>query len=212
MGRNLYRKTARWYDTFIGPLTDELRATGLEMFPATQGMLVLDVGCGTGTLLSLYQKAGCRVFGIDSSPAMLEIARQKVGNRAELRLGDASQMRYPDEIFDLVIAVLALHEMPAPTRSAVISEAKRIVKQDGRILVIDYHPGPIQFPSGWLSKAVITFFEVMAGGEHFRNYLDFLAHRGLPSLITTHQLAVDKMKIVNGGSLGLFLLRPQKDI
>ena len=139
---------------------------------------------------------------------MLEIARQKVGNRAELRLGDASQMPYPDEIFDLVIAVLALHEMRAPTRSAVISEAKRIVNQDGRILVIDYHPGPIQFPSGWLSKGVITFFEVMAGGEHFRNYRDFLARRGLPSLITTHQLAVDKMKIVNGGSLGLFLLRP----
>jgi ubiquinone/menaquinone biosynthesis C-methylase UbiE len=206
MGRNLYKKTARWYDTFVGPLTDELRVTGMEMFPATEGMLVLDVGCGTGTVLNLYQKAGCRVFGIDSSPAMLEVARQKLGKRAELRLGDASQMPYPDETFDLIIAVLALHEMPAPTRSAAMSEAKRIMKKEGRILLIDYHPGPIRFPSGWLSKAVITFFEVTAGGEHFRNYRDFLARCGLPCLITTHQLSVDKMKIVNGGSLGIFLL------
>jgi ubiquinone/menaquinone biosynthesis C-methylase UbiE len=176
------------------------------MFPTEEGMLVLDVGCGTGTLLDLYQQTGCRVFGIDASPAMLEVARGKLGHRADLRLGDATRMPYASGRFDLVAIVLALHEMPAPDRSAVLDEVKRVLKNDGRILLIDYHLGPIRFPEGWLAKTVITFFELTAGGEHLRNYRDFLAHDGLPTLIARHQLAVEKKLIVGGGSLGLFLL------
>ena len=210
MRRTPYRNSARWYDTFVGPVTDDLRAIGLRMFPTKEGMLVLDVCCGTGTLLDLYQKAGCQAFGIDASPAMLQIAQGKLEERADLRLGDARHMPYADGTFDLVTTVLALHEMPASDRSAVLVEVKRVMKNDGRILLIDYHPGPFRFPEGWLAKAVITFFEVTAGGEHLRNYRDFLAHDGLPTLIARHQLALEKKLIVGGGSLGLFLLRPMQ--
>ena len=206
MSRNPYRNSARWYDTFVGPVTNDLRAIGLRMFPTKEGVLVLDVGCGTGTLLDLYQQTGCRVFGIDASPAMLEVARGKLGHNADLRLGAATRMPYANGRFDLVTIVLALHEMPASDRSAVLNEVKRVMKNDGRILLIDYHPGPIRFPEGWLAKTVITFFEVTAGGEHLRNYRDFLARDGLPALIARHQLVVEKKRIVGGGSLGLFLL------
>jgi len=206
MSGHPYHGSARWYDTFVGPVTHDLRAIGTKMTPIQEGMLVLDVGCGTGTTLGLYQQRGCQVFGIDTSPTMLKVARRKLGKRADLRLGDATRMPYSDGVFDLVTIVLALHEMPPPDRSAVLHEIKRVVRTDGRILLIDYHPGPIRFPSGWLSKMVITFFEVSAGGDHLRNYRDFLSHQGLPPLITNHQLAVDKKQIVGGGSLGLFLL------
>jgi demethylmenaquinone methyltransferase/2-methoxy-6-polyprenyl-1,4-benzoquinol methylase len=206
MNRGSYRKTARWYDTLVEPLNRDLRAIAMRMFPAKEGMSVLDVGCGTGTHLDLYQEGGCKVSGIDSSPAMLEVAREKLGERVELCLGDASSMVYPDETFDLVLVFLALHEMPAPVRSAVLREAKRVIKKSGRILLVDYHSGPIRFPNGWLSKLVITFFEIAAGREHFRNYRDFLARQGLPTLIATHELSVEKKKIVGGGNLGLFLL------
>ncbi len=47
----------------------------MKVYPPKEGMLVLDVGCGTGTNLSLYHEAGCSVFGIDSSPAMLAEAK-----------------------------------------------------------------------------------------------------------------------------------------
>ena len=209
MSRNPYGTSARWYDTVVGPVTDDLRAIGLRMFPAKEGMLVLDVACGTGTLLDLYQQTGCRVFGIDASAAMLEVARGKLDRDADLRLGDATRMPYADGRFDLVTIVLALHEMPAADRSAVLNEVKRVMKEDGRLLLIDSHPGPIRFPEGWLAKTVITFFEVIAGGEHLRNYRDFLAHDGLPTLIARHQLAVEKKRIIGGGSLGLFLLSRQ---
>jgi ubiquinone/menaquinone biosynthesis C-methylase UbiE len=206
MRGHAYRRNARWYDTFIGPVTHDLRAVGMTMTFTHEAMRVLDVACGTGITLDLYQGRGCRVFGIDSSAAMLEVARRKLGERADLRLGDAARMPYPDGVFDLVTMVLALHEMPPADRSAVLDEIRRVVRNDGRILLIDYHPGPIRFPSGWLSKMVITFFEVSAGGDHLRNYRDFLSRQGLPTLINNHQLVIETRRILGGGSLGLFLL------
>ena len=205
MSKDPYRRSAKWYDTLIEPLNADLRKIGLKMWPPGPGMSVLDVGCGTGTHLDLYQQAGCEVFGIDSSPAMLEVARKKLGERATLHRDDALQMPYSSGTFDLVIVTLTLHEMSNPTRSAVMSEIKQFLKKDGRILVIDYHPGPIRFPKGWLFKGLITFIEFWVGREHFKNYRGFLASGGLPALSDQHGLNRAKEKIVTGGNLGLFL-------
>ena len=206
MSKDPYRRTARWYDPLFEPLNTDLRQIGIKMLPPIKGMSVLDVGCGTGTYLDLYQQAGCEVFGIDSSPAMLQVARQKLGDRATLELGDASQMPYSEGTFDLVIVTLVFHEMPNPTRSTVISESKRVLKENGRMLIIDYHPGPIHFPKGWLFKGLITFIEFMAGWKNFKNYRDFLARGGVPILADQHGLNTTEIKIVTGGNLGLYIL------
>ena len=201
-----YRKIARRYDALIEPFIKGLRAASMKMVPSKEEMRVLDVGCGTGTNLDLYQKGRCKVFGMDRSPAMIGIARRKLGKRAELHLGDASHMPYSDGTFDLVIAFFALHEMLAPIRSRVVSESKRVMKKDGRILLVDYHSGPVRFPKGWILKMMITCVEMAAGQEHFRNYRDFLACRGVFPLITEHRLSVERKKIATGGNTGLFLL------
>ena len=205
MSKVPYQRSAKWYDSLIEPFNVSLRQIGLKMCPATEGATVLDVGCGTGTHLDLYQKAGCEVFGIDSSSAMLDVARNKLGQRATLHLGDASQMPYEDGMFDLVIITLTLHEMPTPTRSAVLSEIQRVLKQCGQLLVIDYHTGTIRFPRGWLGKGLITFVEFLAGGEHFRNCREFLATGGMPALSQHHSLRQTEAKIVNGGNIGLYV-------
>jgi len=202
-----YKKFAKLYDIFISPLTSGLRALGMKMFPPREGMAVLDVGCGTGIHLEHYQKAGCNVYGIDRSPSMLHVARDRLGESANLYLGDASNMPYPDKAFDLIIMSTALHEMPYAVRSAVVNEAKRTLKEDGRILLIDFHPGPIRPLKGWLYKRIITFIEFAAGREHFKNYRSFIANEGLPALISDHDLSVDQEKIVGGGNIALFLLR-----
>ena len=202
-----YRRFAKNYDKIFEPLNGGLRTIGMKMYPPREGMSVLDVGCGTGIHLERYQKAGCDVFGIDRSPAMLQVARKRLGESANLYEGDASSMLYSDSEFDLVYMTTVLHEMPATVRSAVIKESKRVLKQDGRILLIDFHPGPIQPFKGWLSKCVITLAEISGGREHFKNYRHFIAHKGLPGLISDHDLTVDKEKIVSGGTMALFLLR-----
>ena len=105
-----YRKIARRYDALIEPFIKGLRASSMKMVPSKEEMRVLDVGCGTGTYLNLYQKGSCKAFGMDRSPAMLDIARKKLGKRAEFHIGDAAHMPYPDGTFDLVVAFLACHE------------------------------------------------------------------------------------------------------
>jgi len=88
MKEDPYEKSARKYDIFVELFNRALRQIGMDMYPPVAGMIVLDVGCGTGTTLNLYQKAGCNIFGIDSSPAMLSVARNKLNSQAELLLGD----------------------------------------------------------------------------------------------------------------------------
>ncbi len=61
------------------------------MFPPSEETKVLDVGCGTGIQPARYQQAGCWVTGIDASPAMLEVARRRLGTRASLTVGDAAR-------------------------------------------------------------------------------------------------------------------------
>lgn len=206
MGKDPYKKIAKTYDRYVEPSIAVIRQIGMKMYPPREGIHVLDVGCGTGTNLMLYHEAGCNVFGIDLSPTMVEVAQKKLGNRAEIRLGDASKMPYSDDSFDLVTGFLTLHEMPSQIRPAVISEMVRVMKHGGRILLIDYHLGPIRFPKGWMYKAIILFFEIMAGREHFRNYRDFLSRNCLPNLISKKNLRVSNEKIVSGGNIALFLL------
>ena len=201
-----YKRVAKFYDALFEPLNKGLRAIGMKMYPAEEGILVLDVGCGTGIHLERYQKAGCRVHGIDLSPSMLEIARDRLGAGVNLHLGDASKMPYPDGNFDLIIMSTVLHEMPPTVRSAVIDESKRTLKDDDRLLLIDFHPGPVKPIKGWINKTVITVAEVAAGGEHFRNYRHFIKNKGLPALISAHGLSVAQEKIVGGGSMAIFLL------
>ncbi len=202
-----YQKYATRYDAFVEPFNATLRKTGLKMFPPKKGMLVLDIGCGTGSSLRLYHAAGCRTYGIDASSSMLAVARNKLGQRADLQLGDASQMPFPDGRFDLAVAMFILHEMPGKIRPLVMKETVRILKRDGRILLIDYYSGRTGFPAGWFYKAIILFFEIAAGCQHFKNYRDFIAKKGLSELITSQKLAVEKKKIVTGGNIGLYLLK-----
>ena len=200
-----YRRTARFYDILTEPPNTILRKIALDMCRPREGMKVLEVGCGTGTNLRLYENAGCEVFGLDLSPAMLEVARQKLSEHADLRVANAAHMPYTDDSFDLVTAFLTLHEMPAATRTAVMAEMVRVLNPEGRLLLIDYRSGPIRFPKGWLFKALILSMELAAGRKHFSNYRDFLAHDGLRGLISSHGLRVETEKIVSAGNMHAYL-------
>lgn len=202
-----YRNIAGLYDRLFDNMNRGLRLAGMRMFRPSKGMNILDVGCGTGSHLELYQRYECHLFGIDLSPSMLEIARLRLGDSAQLDLGDATNMPYEDHKFDLILSMLSLHEMAQQTRSGVLSEMKRVLKDDGCILLIDFHPGPYQPLQGWISKLIIFFSELAAGREHFKNYRQFIAAKGLSPLITRHGLEVKKQNILAGGTFAIYAVQ-----
>jgi len=201
-----YRNYAGMYDRIFDSMNKGLKMVGIRMFRPSEGMSILDIGCGTGSHLELYQRYKCDLYGIDLSPSMLAIARERLGDTAQLDLGDATEMPYHDGKFDLVISMLSLHEMSTQTRSGVLNEIDRVLKPDGRILLIDFHPGPYQPLQGWVSKTIILFSEVAAGREHFKNYRQFMKTKGLSTLLSGHQLKLEKQSILAGGTFAVCLV------
>lgn len=195
------------YDRLFESMNKGLRLVGIRMFRPAKGMNILDVGCGTGTHLELYQRYECSLYGLDISPSMLEVAQKRMGDTAKLDLSNATEMPYEDNKFDLIITMLTLHEMPPATRSAAITEMRRVLKEDGRILLIDFNPGPIQPLQGWISKIIILLSEWAAGAEHFRNYRHFMANGGLSTLATQHDLRAEKQRILAGGTFAIYLAK-----
>ena len=114
---------------------------------------LLDVGCGTGNLLSLISsKYEAKIAGVDISPDMLEIARDKLGEKADLRVGDSENLPFDDESFDVITCTDSFHHYPHPGN--VLIEFKRILKPEGHIIIADLS---VPQPFRQLSNLLIPF-------------------------------------------------------
>jgi SAM-dependent methyltransferase len=103
------------------------------------GRRILDAGCGSGPLFAALRDRGAVVSGFDSSAGMLEQARRRLGDDADLQLADLDRpLPYPDGAFDDVIAVLVLHYLEDWT--APLAELRRVLKPGGRLIVAVDHP------------------------------------------------------------------------
>jgi ubiquinone/menaquinone biosynthesis C-methylase UbiE len=138
---------------------------------------------------------------------MLKRARLKLGERADLREVDASTLPYPNDKFDIILLSTVLHEMTPDLRINVLTEARRVLKETGRIVIIDFHPGPLKPIKGWIYKSIINIAEFLAGREHFNNSRQYLASGGIPALIDDCKLKIEDYKIVSGGNFGIFIIK-----
>jgi Methylase involved in ubiquinone/menaquinone biosynthesis len=94
----------------------------------------LDVGCGTGFILSQVSDQVSRC-GIDLSPQMIERAKQTLKEQAELVVGDAENLPWSDEWFDTVCCTFSFHHYPNPKK--VLAEINRVLKKGGRLILAD---------------------------------------------------------------------------
>jgi len=111
----------------------------------------IDVACGTGRHAAWLHAAGHETTGVDRTPEMLELARQRVPH-ASFEEGDFTALRFDDDTFDFAICALALTHIADP--SPAIAEMARVVRPGGRIVLTDAHPtfvliqGQAMFPAG----------------------------------------------------------------
>lgn len=138
-------KSARFYDDLIKEL---------EINPNDA---VLDVGCGTGTVLRfISSNTPIRGYGLDVSTEMLDVARKK-NPSFDFRRGDSKKLPYADSSMDVIMACMAYHHFA--DQKSFREEARRVLKSNGRLYICDP-----RFP--WIAR---TFFNTRFKDTGFRS-------------------------------------------
>ncbi len=141
------------YDSFAGAYTAESdagiqnayyeRPAILALAGDVTGRRILDAGCGSGPLFAALRDRGAIVTGFDTSTGMLELARRRLGDGADLRVAAlGSPLPFPDGAFDDVIASLVLHYLE--DWGPALAELRRVLTPGGRLIVAVDHPFAIQ--------------------------------------------------------------------
>jgi SAM-dependent methyltransferase len=138
------------YDTFAAAYAEHAalashnamydRPSTLRLLGQVEGKRVLDAACGPGLYIEELLKRGARVVGCDAAPAMIELARRRVGDDVRLHVHslDDPFAWIDDDAFDIVLCALAYHYVS--NRLGFLSEIRRILRDDGFLVISTHHP------------------------------------------------------------------------
>ena len=176
-----YNRFAALYDPLLSWPLRSVRRTVLAELADRPDAVILDMCCGTGRQLKLLHAHAFRhLHCLDISEAMLAIAK-KGDHGIVIHLQDATATELPDAMFDVVLMGFAIHEKDCDSRERMLSEAHRLLKPAGTLLVADFRFTPA---SSWISRWAITMVERVAGGDHYRNFRQYTRAGGLDAVMT----------------------------
>lgn len=135
---SLYYPLAPFYDRisstlFLGQWTRWQQAA----LPRIQGKRVLEVGCGTGSLLSEMLRRGYKAYGVDYSMPMLRQAQRKIeaaNFRSRLIRANVKALPFPDESFETVISTFPTNYILSLD---ALNEINRVLYPGGRLVIVD---------------------------------------------------------------------------
>lgn len=117
------------------PFMDEV--VGFDKFA---GKKVLEIGCGLGTDLIQFARHGANVAAIDLTPNSIDLVRKRFemeNLRVDARVGDAENLPFEDNGFDLVYSFGVLHHTPNTQKA--VDEVYRVLRPDGKIIIMLYN-------------------------------------------------------------------------
>lgn len=138
LSKNAFNKQAKTYDFDIkGSHARQLYPFILKKVFNTKGKCILDIGCGTGELmLQIFNEdSSYQLTGLDLSPEMLKVAKNKLGFNANFVLGDAENLPFDDNSFDSIICNDSFHHYPRPQIALI--EMNRVLKKNGLLIIGD---------------------------------------------------------------------------
>jgi ubiquinone/menaquinone biosynthesis C-methylase UbiE len=140
-----YFSLARLYDPLIGLFMREKKFKNqlIQNANISTSDAVLDMGCGTGTLLLMVRQAfpQARLVGLDGDGKILAIAHQKIAHAGvDISLDEAMSfdMPYPDGSFDRVLTSLMLHHLSAEEKRRTLKEVFRVLVPGGELHIADF--------------------------------------------------------------------------
>ena len=125
---------------------------------------ILEIGCGLGTDLLQFARAGARVTGIDLTPRSVELTSRRFelyGFKGHFEVGDAENLRFTNDTFDLVYSHGVLHHSPDTLKA--IDEVYRVLKPRGKTIIMLYHKNSYNY---WVNIRIvrgITFALIRRG-------------------------------------------------
>ncbi|MCX5889911.1 MAG: class I SAM-dependent methyltransferase [Deltaproteobacteria bacterium] len=136
----LYSFYCPFYDWVFGKLLGPGRRKAFNYLSRRPDQRVLEIGVGPGSTLEFYPPRTDFV-GIDISAAMIEEARKKAanlnsGSRFHLQVMDATNLEFPDNHFDVVMAAFVITTVQDPHK--VCREILRVVKPGGQIIAVNH--------------------------------------------------------------------------
>ncbi|MEJ2619645.1 MAG: class I SAM-dependent methyltransferase [Candidatus Thiodiazotropha sp.] len=137
-----YKHYAPFYDFIFGAILQPGRNKLIELIHQLSPSTILEVGVGTGLTLPHYPK-NSKLVGIDLSSEMLSVAKKRKNEIPErditLHLMNAEDMGFSDGSFDCVVLPYVLSVTPDPL--TLVSELRRVCKQDGAIIILNHFSG-----------------------------------------------------------------------
>ncbi len=127
-----WETVSQGYEQHFAELTSQSVNAILNAANVGSDKQVLDVCCGPGVIAATAVRHGAKATGIDFSSSAVDIARSRVPD-AEIQVGDAQSLPFPDNTFDAVVCGFGIIHVPNPQR--VLSEMYRVLNPSGRVAV-----------------------------------------------------------------------------
>lgn len=157
-----YNWMAKGYDTFmmVFPLWKKWIK---KVIPHIQGDKILEVSFGSGFLMKQYATEKHEIYGIDYNKRMLEITKKKMNKiniKAQLSTGNVENLPYSDNTFDTIINTMAFTGYPDGDKA--MSELRRVLKPDGRLLLVDFdYPKDRNIFGYWFVQLIEKFGDLI---------------------------------------------------
>lgn len=136
--RKMFNRIASRYEsTLAGWHSGRMKVAALRCLEQDVRGSLLDVGCGPGLLLATLaaQYPQLHLAGLDIAPEMVKVAKERLGERADIRLGDSERLPWQDASFSYIFCVDSFHHYPNARK--VLHEFRRVLAPDGRLLLAD---------------------------------------------------------------------------
>lgn len=133
-----YAKAAKHYDEKWAFYVEATTRETLRRLPLAAASRVLDVGCGTGELLRRVRAnvPDAVLAGLDPVPEMLDVAREKLSGRDDLRVGYADRLPWNAGTFDVVVSCNMFHYISEPLTA--LREMARVLRPTGALVLTDW--------------------------------------------------------------------------
>jgi ubiquinone/menaquinone biosynthesis C-methylase UbiE len=143
--KTYFNKQARSFESsYAGRKSQKLHKIIIKKIGNIEFKSLLDIGFGTGNFLDDVLKIKrVSLAGIDISEKMLELAYKRLGENADLRIGDSEHLPWQSNSFDIVTCIYSFHLYPNPI--AVLKEIKRVLSPGGKAIIADpWAPSPFR--------------------------------------------------------------------